>query len=137
MWSRRFVLPALAFSMMMLPARAEESANDVFSGAWNITFTPDDASASAGAKEFKDATLFRAQQLSAAAIAMYGFDTVPYNLTGDTSSVFTATMTSATQGTLQWVGRRSGGEVVGLLVWTKPDGAVHKYTFKGVPYVEN
>lgn len=134
MWSR-LLAPVLFLSVCLVPARGEEST-DVFNGAWNVTFTPDNAAEQSGATEFKDATLFRGEQLSAAAFAMYGFNTVPYTLTGDTQNIFTASMTSDTAGTLQWVGRRESGQVVGILVWTKADGSTHKYSFKGVPYQE-
>ncbi len=124
--------PAMALSLFLTPVPA--LAGDVFEGAWTISFTPDNNAESAGAKAFKDAALFHNNELSFEALAMYGFNTVAYALQGDNQDVFTANMTSQTQGSLQWVGRKSGGKVSGLLVWTKPDGSTHRYTFSGGAY---
>ncbi len=109
-------------------ARAE---NDTFNGAWTVEFTPTSAAVTEGAKDFKDAALFHNNELSSEAFGMYGFNTVTYTLQEDNPNIFTATMTSQTQGTLQWAGQKQGDRVVGILLWTKPSGQIHKYNFVG------
>jgi len=124
--------PAVALSMFLTPVPA--MADDVFAGAWTVSFTPDGNAEAGGAQAFKDAALFHNNELSSEALAMYGFNTVTYALQGDSQDVFTANMTSLTQGSLQWVGRKSGGKLTGILVWTKSDGSTHRYTFSGTAY---
>jgi hypothetical protein len=136
-WSRLLMIAGVSMGLGLasLPADAMAGTN-AFSGAWTVSFSPDSSAENGGAQAFEDAALFHNDQMSAAAFAMYGFNTVSYALQGDAQDVFTATMTSATHGTLQWAGRKAGGQITGLLVWTKADGSVHRYTFNGVPYVE-
>ncbi len=126
-------VPAAAFCLFVNPISA---GADVFTGAWTVNFTPDQASSNAGAKLFKDAALFHNGELSSEAFGMYGFTTVVYTVNETDANIFTATMTSQTQGTLQWVGRRDGGKVSGILLWTKPNGSVHRYTLSGEPMNE-
>lgn len=127
-------IPAAAFCLFVNPIPAHA---DVFAGAWTVRLTPDQASSNDGAKLFKDAALFHNGELSSEAFGMYGFNTVVYTVNETDPTIFTATMTSQTQGTLQWVGRRESGKVTGILLWTKPNGAVHRYTLVGEPMNES
>ena len=134
---KRYAMSAMTclIGALTLTAHANAPA-DPFAGAWRLQFSPDNAALDDGAQEFKDAILFHNNQISAEAFAMYGFTTTAYTVAADTR-IGTASMTSDTQGTLQWAVRSTGGQLVGLLVWTKADGAVHRYAFTGVPFEED
>lgn len=129
MHSPRLVRSAMILSLLF--GALETRAQDVFVGAWNIHFTPDSASTQNGAKPFKDAALFHNNELSSEAFAMYGFHTVPYTVPSEAPSTFTASMSSSSQGTLQWTGRRQGTGIIGQLKWVKPNGIVYTYTLSG------
>jgi hypothetical protein len=135
MHSPRLVGSAMLLSLLF--GALETRAEDAFVGAWTVSFTPDSASVTNGAKPFKDAALFHNNELSSEAFAMYGFHTVAYNVPDGASSTFTASMTSESQGTLQWTGRREGGRLVGVLQWSKPNGTTLKYTLAGEPLADS
>jgi hypothetical protein len=134
---KRYAMTAVlcVISAMTLTVQATVPA-DPFAGAWRLQFQPDNAAQDDGAQVFKDAILFHNNQMSAEAFAMYGFSTAAYSVAPDTR-IGTATMTSDTQGALQWAVRSAGGQLIGLLVWTKPDGTTHRYSFTGIPFEED
>jgi hypothetical protein len=121
--------------LSLLFGALETRAEDAFVGAWTVSFTPDPASASAGARPFRDEALFHNKELSCDALAMYGFHTVTYNVPADAPSTFHASMTSPTQGTVHWSGRREKKRLAGVLQWAKPNGTTLQYSLDGRPVV--
>lgn len=109
-------------------------ARDQFEGKWNVTVTPDEQAASAGAKEFEDALVFAGGKFTAQAFADLRFEPVEYeaDTRGLTAASFTAEPKSQTHGAAKWSGFTTGQEIQGELLWTQPDGTVLRYAFKGV-----
>jgi hypothetical protein len=118
----------LAFGVTCAAA-AFASSSDPFAGAWEVTATPDQATAGDGVSAFGEEVLFHNGQFTAAALAMLGFEATSYHVeTSDGVTEFDATLVSSTRGTVEWSGRRTLTGFSGTLLWTKVDGDVHRYT---------
>jgi hypothetical protein len=128
----RSTLIALALLLCLVPAQA--FARDAFVGTWKIEVTPDEESRSAGAKEFKDVVTFKGMQFESKELKKNGFKAAPYeeDTRAGIVATFKCTTKSATgEGTAAWTGTSTGVDITGEMTWTKKDGTVVKYTFKG------
>jgi hypothetical protein len=123
----------LAAVMVMLACPALALAGDVFQGKWKVVVTPDEDARGAGEKEFKDTLVFKGDQFTAEACVKHGFKSAKYE--ADTrrgpTSTFTAKTESKTEGKAEWSGFVTGSNIQGELTWTKKDGTVLRYSFKG------
>lgn len=129
MWTRRLAVMVA----IVLMSGAAALAGDQFQGKWKVTVTPDDDAKAAGVSEFEDTLVFKGNTFVAEACVPYGFDSVEYesDTRGLTAASFTAEPKSESSGTAKWSGFTTGQEIQGELVWTKTDGTVVRYTFKG------
>jgi hypothetical protein len=120
---------ALVFSTMAL-AGHEVAVLDGTS--WKVNVEPDSMTKDKGEKQFDETLTFAAGSLTMSA-AKVGFEAAPYTVTatGEKELTFKATRTSAGEGTSVWTGTVRGNDLEGKLIWTKNDGAVLTYTFKG------
>ena len=133
----------LGFSGMLLPARLAFGSDpvpvpgmDAFAGVWHADVTPDQGALNDGRNAFKDNILFENDgHFTAEAFGPMGYGRSDFTVTEVESGVyaFTTTMSSDTQGTLVWNGVRQGTQIVGSLVWSKPDGSVGTYNFTAAP----
>lgn len=100
--------------------------------SWKVEVKPDAMAADKGEKEFKETLTFAAGKISLSAPKVSG-EPAAYSLTtsGDKDVTFTADRVSWGEGRSVWTGTVHGGDVEGKMVWTKNDGAVLTYTFKG------
>lgn len=123
---------AFAFFMILLFAGVA-MARDPFEGKWKVTVTPDEQAVAGGAGEFEEILVFQGGELTAEACAKYGFEPVEYeaDTRGLVAASFTAEPKSKTNGTAKWSGFTTGQEIQGEFLWTKPDGTVMRYTYKG------
>jgi len=100
--------------------------------SWKVNVEPDSMSKDKGEKDFKETLTFADGSVSLSAPKV-GFEASPYEVTknGEKDWTFKAERASAGQGSSVWTGTVHGGDVEGKLIWTKNDGAVMTYTFKG------
>jgi hypothetical protein len=100
--------------------------------SWKVEVEPDGMAKDKGEKEFKETMTFADGKISLSA-AKVGFEASPYSVTsaGEKDWTFKAERMSAGEGGSVWTGTVHGKNVDGKLVWTKNDGSVLTYTFKG------
>jgi hypothetical protein len=101
---------------------------------WKVKVTPDEAAKMAGEKEFDDTLIFKGGKFTATACEKYGFKPVEYKeemAPGGMTASFTAEPTSDKEGTAKWHGNKNANVLDGEMTWTKKDGTVLNYTFKG------
>lgn len=111
---------------------SEVPSEEQFLRVWSVQLTPDESGASAGRYPFKDHMLFEGDgYFTAEAFGPLGFGRSTYTVTPLEGGAmgFTTTMSNGTQGTLTWNGVLQSNQLVGTLVWAKPDGTVGTYTF--------
>jgi len=108
-------------------------ARDQFEGKWKITLTPDVDTDAAGEQAFDDTLEFKGVTFIAESFKELGFEAVEYeaDTRGLVAASFTATPKSETEGAAKWSGFTTGQEIQGELVWTKKDGTVLRFTYKG------
>jgi hypothetical protein len=128
------LLAIAVLSMVVFDAHARRRGQPFEGTRWKVTVTPDGDAANAGEKEFTDILVFKGGMFSAETCAKYGFkpteyheETAPMGLT----ATFTAEQKSEKEGTAHWRGTKAAADLTGELTWTKKDGMVLRYTFKG------
>jgi hypothetical protein len=136
--SNRFALASSTLLCLLLVAAHPAPTplgHDALIGSWSTTITPDDDARHAGERDIKDKLIFKGGTFSSTEFAKRGFDPGPYDEEIHPGSVggFTAVQNAkaAGDGNLKWNGFVAAGELSGTLVWTKKDGTVLNYTFKG------
>jgi len=100
--------------------------------SWKVEVKPDSMAKDKGEQEFKETLTFADGNVSLSA-AKVGGDPSPYTVSkaGEKDLTFKAERSSAGEGSSTWTGTVHGNDVDGKLIWTKNDGAVLTYTFKG------
>ena len=100
--------------------------------SWKIDVEPDAMAQDKGEKQFKETLTFAGGNVTLSAPKV-GFGTSPYTVTkvGEKDYTFKAERTSAGEGASVWTGTVHDNNLEGKLIWTKNDGAVLTYTFKG------
>jgi hypothetical protein len=108
-------------------------ARDQFEGKWRVTITPDSDAASAGEREFEDTLEFKGVTFTAEGFKERGFEAVEYesDTRGLVAASFTAKPRSKTDGDAVWSGFTTGQDIQGELVWTRNDGTIVRFTYKG------
>ena len=124
-------LVALAFVLCTVALAGSEVA--VLDGtSWKVDVEPDQMAKDKGEKQFKETLTFADGKVTLSAPKV-GTDASPYSVTkaGEKDMTFTAERVSYGEGTSVWTGTAHGKELDGKMVWTKNDGSVLTYTFKG------
>lgn len=100
--------------------------------SWKVDVEPDGMAKDAGEQQFKETLTFAAGSISLSAPRV-GFWASPYSVTvaDDKSWTFKAERASTGEGNSVWTGVVHGNDVKGKLIWTKNDGSVLTYNFKG------
>jgi hypothetical protein len=136
---------ALAVASMLVPAAVAVGggetggtggttgpSNEPLLHVWMVNLQPDQSTAAAGKFAFKDCFLFEENnQFTAEAFGALGFGQAEYavaEVAGATLG-FSTTIANGEQGTLVWNGVLRNGQLIGTLVWTKPDNTVGTYNF--------
>ena len=124
------IIPCL-LALLMVPQLAR--AADVFDGKWKITLTPADDNPGPREKESEDLLTFKGAKFVSKTFAAKGFEPVDYEADTRRGPIakFTAKPESEKQGAMEWTGNASGVDLQGEMTWTKADGTVLRYTFKG------
>ncbi|MEO6434338.1 MAG: hypothetical protein ABIP55_01065 [Tepidisphaeraceae bacterium] len=125
---------AVLFSLIVIAVTctAHAAARDAFWGTWEIIITPD--ADGGNAKEIKDKLTFKGDQLVSDFAKAQRIETLQY--TEDTRGGIAATFkaegkSKKNQDSMVWTGTSTGRDITGELKWTKADGSVVQYTFKG------
>ena len=100
--------------------------------SWKVDVEPDKMAQDKGEKQFKETLTFADGNVSLSAPKV-GFEASPYSVSkaGEKDLTFKAVRTSAGEGSSVWTGTVHDKNVEGKLIWTRNDGAVLTYTFKG------
>ena len=100
--------------------------------SWKVDVEPDQMAQDKGEKQFKETMTFADGNVSLSAPKV-GFEASPYSVSkaGEKDLTFKAVRTSAGEGSSVWTGTVHDKNVEGKLIWTRNDGAVLTYTFKG------
>ena len=127
---------AWAASLLLLTAGiawADAKPSNLEGTSWKVEVNPDGMAKDKGEKEFHETFTFADEKLVTSEGQKMGFGSTPYKLSrsGDKDWGFSAEQASDTQGAYVWSGTVHGDDMKGKLVWTKADGSVLTYTFKG------
>ncbi len=100
--------------------------------SWKVDVEPDSMSKDKGEKQFKETMTFADGSVTLSAPKV-GFAPSPYTVakSGEKDWTFKASRSSVEEGSSVWTGLIHDKSVEGKLIWTKNDGAVLTYTFKG------
>lgn len=111
----------------------DDKVNGFDGSSWKVEIKPDGMAKDKGEKEFHDTLTFADGKLVTNEGPKLGFPSVAYmtSRSGDKDWSFTAEQASEAQGNYVWTGTIHEGDIKGKLVWTKTDGTVLTYTFKG------
>jgi len=124
----------LAASAILLStvALASPSVAVLDGTSWKLDVEPDSMTKDKGEKQFKETLTFADGNVSLSAPKV-GFEASPYSVTknGEKDFTFKAERASTGEGNSVWTGTVHGDDVDGKMIWTKNDGAVLTYTFKG------
>jgi hypothetical protein len=100
--------------------------------SWKLDVEPDSMAKDKGEKQFKETLTFADGNVTLSAPKV-GSEASPYSVTkaGEKDMTFTAERVSYGEGSSVWTGTVHGKDVDGKMIWTKNDGSVLTYTFKG------
>lgn len=100
---------------------------DQFDGKWAVTVTSDDG------KTYDDTLTFAGGKFISQKQKSMGFTEAEYDadVRGGQAATFTATAKSKKEGSAKWTGTVAATEINGTLEWTKADGSVVNYTYRG------
>lgn len=100
--------------------------------SWKLDVEPDAMAQDKGEKQFAG-TLTFADGFVTLSASKVGFEPSPYTVSkaGERDLTFKAERTSAGEGRSVWTGTVKGKNLDGKLIWTKNDGSILTYTFKG------
>ena len=100
--------------------------------SWKVEVKPDSMAKDKGEKEFDETLTFAGGNVAMSAPKV-GFEAAPYSVTksGDKDVTFKAERSSAGEGSSVLTGLVHEKHLEGKLIWTKNDGTVLTYTFKG------
>jgi len=125
-------IPILCLLMLATFPRAARAA-DNFDGKWKVTITPSDENPGPQEKEYEDLLTFGGSKFTSKKFLEMGFKPVVFE--SDTRrgplGTFIAKPESEKQGTMEWRGTTTGVDITGEMTWTKADGTVLRYTYKG------
>jgi len=99
---------------------------------WKLHVDPDNMAKEKGAEEFKPTMTFADGKVSLTD-SKGTFDASPYTVEKSDKKewTFKTEQTSATEGTSLWTGTIHDSTIEGKRIWTKLNGEVWTYTFKG------
>ncbi len=129
---RRIVWLAVIAVLLCTGAMAEERVAVLDGTSWKVDVEPDNMAQGKGEKQFKETLTFADGNITVSAPKV-GFEATPYSVSkaGEKDFTFKASRTSAGEGNSVWTGTVQGNNLEGKLIWTKNDGSVLTYTFKG------
>ncbi len=130
----RYLISLAIAAVGMLSFTANLRAADPFEGLkWKVKYTASPNSDFPNDKGFDDTLIFKGSKFSTAEFVKKGFAPVDFDQrsTRGPMAGFQAEQKSDKEGKLVWNGTTTGMEMTGEVTWTKKDGSVHRYDFKG------
>ena len=129
---RKFALLAALALILSTVAMAGHQVAVLDGTSWKVDVEPDSMAKDKGEEQFKETLTFADGKISLSAPKV-GFWASPYSVskTGEKDYTFKAERTSAGEGDSVWTGTVHENNIEGKLIFTKNDGAVLTYTFKG------
>jgi len=123
-------LAALAI-MLSTVAIASPQVSVLDGTSWKVDVEPDTMAKDKGEKQFKDTLTFADGNVTMSTAK--GSKASPYSMSqsGEKDWTFKAERVSAAEGNSVWTGTVHDKSVEGKLIWTRNDGTVLTYTFKG------
>lgn len=120
---------ALALSTFAL---ADQKLAVLDGTSWKLDVQPDAMAKTKGEKDFKETLTFAAGNITLSAPKV-GSEPSPYSVTksGEKDLTFKAERWSTNDGSSVWTGNVHGKELDGKMIFTKNDGSILTYTFKG------
>ncbi len=118
--------------LVMLASMAR--AGNPLDGTWVIRLEPDADSARIGAKPFDDTLLMERLHLTSTALKKFGFGRTLYDLDARGAAGparFECDAAGDSGHSARWTGTATGAAIQGELTWTRPDGKIWKFTYKG------
>ena len=112
---------------------AEAGPVSSFDGTtWKVTLVPERAAIDRGEKMIDDTLAFADGKMTSSACTSHGFDASAVASGGKSGRLhFTTTQESAKEGRTRWQARAKGNMLLGTMFWTRPDGSVTAYQFRG------
>ena len=103
---------------------------------WKLQVKPDAAAIVAGRLPYEDYIMVEDVSVTSFELNRLGFGsfTPSISLGAGGAIIFSVSLKSNLQGTVDISGTMVAGTMSGSAKWTKPDGKVYNYTFTGVPY---
>ena len=129
----RKVLWLAAFTIILATVAMAGPHVAVLDGtSWKVEVEPDAMAKAKGEKDFKETLTFADGKVSLSAPKV-GFEASPYSVTkgGEKEMIFKAERSTEGEGSSVLTGTVHGKSMKGKLIWTKNDGAVFTYDFKG------
>ena len=129
---KKFVWLAAIGLVLSTVALANPRVPDLDGTKWQLDVKPDAMAKDKGEKAFKE-TLSFADGNATLSSPIVGSSPSPYFVTksGEKDVTFKTERDSAREGNVVWTGTVHGKDLNGKLVFTKLDGSVLTYTFKG------
>ncbi len=100
--------------------------------SWKVEVEPDSMAKDKGEQDFKETLTFADGNLSLSAPKV-GSEALPYSVskTGKNDFTFKAERETSGEGSSVWTGTIHGKSIEGKMIWTKNDGSILSYSFKG------
>ena len=120
---------ALVFSTLVL---ADHEVAVLDGTSWKLDVEPDAMAKTKGEKQFKETLTFADGNLTLSAPRV-GSEPSPYSVTksGEKDLTFKAERWNTNEGSSVWTGTVHGKNLDGKMIFTKNDGSVLTYTYKG------
>ena len=124
---------SILFLLMIASLPQVARAADNFDGKWKVTILPSDENPGPREDEYEDLLTFGGSKFFSKKFLALGFKPVVFE--SDTRrgplGTFIAKPESEKNGTMEWRGTTTGVDISGEMTWTKADGTVLRYTYKG------
>jgi hypothetical protein len=129
---KKILLLALFAVMLSALAMAGHEVAVLDGTSWKVDVEPDAMAKEKGEKQFKETLTFADGSVSLSTPKV-GFEASSYSVTkaDEKNYTFKAERESKGEGSAVWTGTVHGNNLEGKMIWTKNDGAVLTYTFKG------
>ena len=129
---KKFAWLAVSAIILSTVALASPSIAVLDGTSWKLEVKPDDMARDKKEKSFKETLTFADGKITLSAPKV-GSAASPYTVTksGEKDVTFKAERVSYGEGNAVWTGTVHGDDLEGKLIWTKTEGSVLTYSFKG------
>jgi hypothetical protein len=128
----KFALLAASALVLSTVAMANPEVAVLDGTSWKLDVKPDKMTKDKNEKDYNETLTFADGNITLGAPKVSG-SASPYSVTksGEKDVTFTAERNSSGEGNSVWTGTVHGKDIAGKMIWTKNDGSVFTYSFKG------